>query len=220
MSGMPDVWAVLPVKEVGNAKQRLARMLSPDLRRRLALAMMEDVLSTLASVPNLSGIAVVTVDPTVEQIAKHHGARILVDGARDGHTGAVTAAARVLARESCGAILSVPGDIPLITADEVAVLLAAHDRKEDFVIAAAHDSRGSNAVLCAPPERVPLQFGDDSFLPHLDAARRCGLEPKIMRLPGIGLDIDHPEDLVAFMRTPSRTRAYAVLQDARVTASS
>ena len=214
-----DVWAVLPVKETANAKQRLAGVLSAELRRRLALAMMEDVLAALAATPRLSGIAVVTIDPTVAAIAARYGARILPAGARDGHTGAVVAAARLLALEGRGAIVQVPGDIPLITAEEIGMVLAAHDRQDDFVIVPAHDLRGSNAVLCAPPERVPLRFGDDSFLPHLDAARRCGLEPKIVTAPGIALDIDQAEDLAAFMRIPSDTRTYALLQGTRLPAA-
>jgi 2-phospho-L-lactate guanylyltransferase len=43
----------------------------------------------------------------------------------------------------------------------------------------------------------------------LIAARAQGIEPTIVRLPGIGLDIDHPADLRAFMaaqpRKPTRT---------------
>lgn len=208
-----DVWAVLPVKEVTNAKQRLAGALAADLRRDLALTMAEDVLSALAAASGLRGIAVVTIDPAVERLARRYGARVLTDGARDGHTGAVRAAANVLALEGAGAMLQVPGDIPLITADEIAVLLSFRGDADAFIIAPSHDERGSNAVLCAPPQRVPLQFGDDSFLPHLDAAWRCGIEPRIVRLPGIGMDIDHPNDLTAFMRAPSATRTYAFLQE-------
>jgi 2-phospho-L-lactate guanylyltransferase len=59
---------------------------------------------------------------------------------------------------------------------------------------------------------VPLRFGDDSFFPHLIAARAQGLAPVVVRVPGIGLDIDNPVDLRAFMRSPvsarTRTRAF------------
>jgi len=110
-------------------------------------------------------------------------------------------------------MLTIPGDVPLVTRDEILALIAAHDRMPDFVIAPAHDERGSNAILCAPPGLVRLQFGDDSFLPHLEAARLAGMEPKIIRLPGIGLDIDHPRDLAAFLKVPSVTRSRALFQD-------
>jgi len=164
----------------------------------------------------LRGLIVVTADPAARALAERYGARVLADGAEAGQTGAVAAAARLLARDGHGAMLTIPGDVPLITAEEVARIIAAHDRVPDFVIAPAHDERGSNAILCAPPEAVPLTFGDDSFRPHLAAARRAGLEPTILRLPGIGLDIDNPADLAAFLKIPSRTRARALLQEAGV----
>jgi 2-phospho-L-lactate guanylyltransferase len=212
VSASTDIWAVVPVKGGAGAKQRLGDAVAPDLRRRLALAMAEDVLAALAAAPGLRGVVVVTADAAARALAERYGARVITEGADAGQTGAVAAAARTLAREGRGAMLTIPGDVPLITPEEVARIVAAHDRVPDFVIAPAHDERGSNAILCAPPEAVPLTFGNDSFRPHLDAARRAGLEPKILRLPGIGLDIDNPADLAAFMKIPSRTRARAVLR--------
>jgi 2-phospho-L-lactate guanylyltransferase len=209
-----DVWAVVPVKDTADAKQRLGDAVAPKLRRRLALAMLEDVLATLAASPGLAGLLVVTVDEAAAALAQHYSARIVADGARDGQTGAVAAAARQLARAGKGAMLTIPGDVPLVTPAEIAQIIAAHDRTPDFVIAPAHDERGSNAILCAPPDAVPLKFGNDSFLPHLDAARRAGLEPKILRLAGLGLDIDNPADLAAFLKIPSNTRARALLREA------
>jgi 2-phospho-L-lactate guanylyltransferase len=58
-----------------------------------------------------------------------------------------------------------------------------------------------------------LRFGDDSYFPHLAASRRSGIEPTVVRLPGIGLDIDHPADLRAFLRAPRKpTRTLALLE--------
>jgi 2-phospho-L-lactate guanylyltransferase len=83
-----------------------------------------------------------------------------------------------------------------------------------FTIVPAHDELGSNAVLCAPPSSVKLRFGDDSYFPHLMAARAAGIEPTVVRLPGIGLDIDHPNDLRAFVNAKPyrRTRTLALLE--------
>jgi 2-phospho-L-lactate guanylyltransferase len=212
VSANTDIWAVVPVKGGAGAKQRLGDAVAPDLRRRLALAMAEDVLAALTAAPGLRGVVVVTIDAAARALAERYGAQVLTEGADAGQTGAVAAAARTLAREGRGAMLTIPGDVPLITPEEVARIVAAHDRVPDFVIAPAHDERGSNAILCAPPEAVPLTFGNDSFRPHLSAARRAGLEPKILHLAGIGLDIDNPADLAAFLKIPSRTRARAVLR--------
>jgi len=216
VSSVSGIWAVVPLKNTIDAKQRLASALPAGLRQRLALAMAHDVLSALAASPGLAGLAVVTLDPAASALARRFGARVLTEGAGDGQTGAVNAAARTLSREGSGAMLTIPGDVPLVTPQEVEQLIAAHDRRPDFVIAPAHDGRGSNAVLCAPPDAVRLKFGDDSFLPRLAAARALGLEPKILHLAGIGLDIDHPRDLAAFMGVASQTQARTLLADARI----
>jgi len=213
VSAHADVWAVVPVKDTSDAKQRLGDAVAPAVRPRLALAMIEDVLAALAAAPGLAGMIVVTIDQAAAALAARYGARVLAEGAREGQTGAVAAAARLLAAEGKGAMLTVPGDVPLVTPEEIAQIIGAHDRAPDFVIVPAHDSRGSNAILCAPPDAVSLKFGDDSFHPHLEAARQAGLAPKILRLPGLGLDIDNPADLAAFLKTPSNTRTRAFLQE-------
>ena len=71
-------------------------------------------------------------------------------------------------------------------------------------------------MLCSPADAVPLRFGDNSFFPHLDAAKTHGIEPEVVHLPHIGLDIDTPEDLALFLQTPSQTRAHALLQRWRI----
>jgi 2-phospho-L-lactate/phosphoenolpyruvate guanylyltransferase len=202
------VWACVPVKEFTGAKQRLASLLSPGQRELLAETMLEDVLAALAGATRLAGTLVNTIDPRAAVLAERYGASVVTEGARDGHTGAVNGMARVLARESEAALLTVPGDIPRVTAWEIDTVVASCREAPSFTIVPAHDELGSNAVLCAPPFSVPLRFGDDSFYPHLRAAHAKGIEPNIVRLPGIGLDIDHPVDLLAFLRArrqPTRT---------------
>ena len=156
---------------------------------------------------------VVTVDPAAGRMARRYGARLVEDGARDGHTGAVAAAARLLMAERRAGMLTLPGDIPLVTADEISRLVAAHRPAPSFTIVPSHDEGGSNAILLSPPEAVPLRFGDDSFFPHLRAAEAQGIRPTVLRLPGIALDIDNPEDLAAFARQPSATRTRAFLAE-------
>jgi 2-phospho-L-lactate guanylyltransferase len=213
---MSGIWAVVPVKETAQAKQRLEPLLPAPVRRRLMLAMVEDVLAALAAAPGLAGIAVVTVDPDVARLARRYSARLLEDGARDGHTGAVAAAARRLAAERCEGLLTVPGDIPLVTAAEITAVIGARRPSPSFTIVPSHDERGSNAVLLSPPDAVPLAFGDDSFRPHLRAAEARGIAPAVLHLPGIALDIDTPADLAAFARQPSQTRARGVLDESGV----
>jgi 2-phospho-L-lactate guanylyltransferase len=206
------VWAAVPVKEFTGAKQRLAPLLSPRQREALAAAMLEDVLAALAAAP-LDGIMVNTLDPVATELARRYCARVVTDDARSGHTGAVTAMARILTAEGHD-MLTVPGDIPRVTAAEIVAVLEARKPAPSLTIVPARDELGSNAMLCSPPLVMPFRFGDNSYFPHLATARSLGIEPTIVRLPGIGLDIDQPDDVDAFLRaTPHmETRAYQFLR--------
>ena len=208
MTRPPKIWAALPVKEFANAKQRLSPLLSPAQRESLAAIMLEDVLTALSGA-KVAGILVNTLDPLATELAHRYGARVITDDARSGHTGAVTAIARALTHEPHAGMLALPGDIPRVTAAEIDTLIAAHRPAPSFTIAPAHDELGSNGVLCLPPDVIPLRFGDNSYYPHLNTARRHGIEPTIVPLPGFALDIDHPDDLRALLRAepamPTRT---------------
>jgi 2-phospho-L-lactate guanylyltransferase len=215
MSGSHKICAVVPVKDTRQAKQRLAGILAGARRQELALAMLEDVLATLARVRELAGIVVVTADPAAAATAISHGARVARDGAGDGHSGAVAAAARQLTTEGFD-MLTLPGDIPLVEGEDIRELIAVHHvgAQRDaraFTIVPARDERGSNAVLCSPAAAVPLRFGNDSFFPHLAAAKACGIAPAVVRLPRIALDIDTPEDVALFLEYSSRMRAHGLL---------
>jgi 2-phospho-L-lactate guanylyltransferase len=194
-----DIWAALPVKEFVTAKQRLSPLLTPAERCSLAAIMLEDVLAALAEA-NLAGILVNTLDPLATDLANGYGARVIAEGARSGHTGAVAALARSLSRDGRAGMLVLPGDIPRITAVEINTLIAARRAAPSFTIAPAHDKLGSNGVLCMPPEVIPLRFGDNSYFPHLDTARAHAIEPTVVPLSGFALDIDRPDDLRALLR--------------------
>jgi 2-phospho-L-lactate guanylyltransferase len=195
-------WAILPVKEMADAKQRLAPLLSPEERIALMQVMLRDVLAALSAAQGLAGIALVTLDPWAQAQAKAYDARIITEGAREGHTGAVTAAAAALQAEGVASIVTLPGDIPAAKPMEIEALIAAAGAAPAFMIAPAHDEQGSNAILMSPPNVVKLRFGEDSYFPHLAAARAAGIMPQILRLPGIAMDIDHPADIARFASIP------------------
>jgi 2-phospho-L-lactate guanylyltransferase len=224
MSSQRAICAVIPVKEAGAAKQRLADALSPAQRRQLAYAMLEDVLATVAGIDELASILVVTADRGAAAIAARYGAEISDEAARAGHTAAVAAAALRLDARGFD-MLALPADIPLVQSDDIQQLIAAHaDSRSDeqpgpsFTIVPARNERGSNAVACSPAGAVPLRFGEDSFFPHLAAAKARGIEPTVLRLPRVALDIDNAQDLDCLLAMPIRTRAQALLAQWGITA--
>jgi len=206
-----SLWAVVPVKNLQDAKQRLASVLSAGERHGLFRAMLEDVLSALSECRGLAGVLLVTRDPEAATLAACYGARVLEEEESRGHTAASSFGAGTLAAEGAAGMAQLPADLPLLTPQDIDVLLRAHGPVPAVTLAPSRDQRGSNAVLCSPPQVLPLRFGDDSYFPHLERARALGIEPAIVHRPGLALDVDTPDDLLAFLSTPSRTRAYDYL---------
>jgi 2-phospho-L-lactate guanylyltransferase len=202
---------VLPVKTFRLAKQRLAGVLAAHEREELARAMAEDVLRALAASPDLAGILLVTGDPEARRLAARYGARVLLEEDERGHTAASSLGARTLAQQRAAGMVQVPADIPLVTPEDVAPLVRGHGAAPSIVLAPARDGRGTNAVACSPADVMPLRFGGDSFIAHRRRAQAHGIEPRIVRRPGLALDLDTPDDLAAFLAAPSPTRAYAYL---------
>ena len=92
---MNDIWAVIPVKEFDGAKHRLSGLLSPSERRLLSETMLTDMLDAVAGSRLLAGMMIVTLDPHATALGEKIDARIVTEGARDGHTGSVNAGRRI-----------------------------------------------------------------------------------------------------------------------------
>lgn len=204
------IWAVVPVKDLERAKRRLAGVLDPAARRGLSLAMLADVLDALDATPGLAGIAVISRDATVAKLALGRGLRAIPETGADLNA-AVTQAAETLSREGCARLLVVPADAPRVGPEEIAQILAALHAAPGLALVPDRHGSGTNGFLCAPPGALPPCFGADSFARHLAAAREAGIPATVLRLPGLGLDIDTPDDLVTFAERPGSTRTHAFL---------
>jgi 2-phospho-L-lactate guanylyltransferase len=205
-------YALIPVKDLTQAKVRLSPLLSPAERYTLATAMLDDVLAAVRQASTIERMALVTTDPHALALAAQWGFEVVDEGSGRGETGAVELAVKVCRERGASSLAVIPGDIPLLTAADVDVVLQ-HGRQYDIVIVPSWDSRGTNAVLLRPPDALQLRFGAWSFCPHAKRAKRKGLSDKVVRLPRVALDIDTPEDLARLVPQARGTRSYAVLEE-------
>jgi len=200
-------WAVVPVKSASEAKHRLASVLTSDERNRLMLAMLNDVVGHLGQAHGIAGVSLVSPEPAVCR----PGVRWIRDPG-GGLNAAVTHAVRVLQGEGVTATLIIPADIPLATPAEIDLVLAA-GREAQVVLVPNRNETGTNALLLSPPALMPPAFGRHSFARHLARAEGLGIKPLALRLPGLGFDVDSPEDLdLLRQRVSGRHETYGVLQ--------
>lgn len=195
----------LPVKDLADAKQRLVSALAPAQRRALAAAMLEDVLDALAGT-RVDEVWMVTRDPDAEALASRYGAVVVREESNRGHTAAVATAQARAASRGAAVFATIPGDVPYVTAAEIDALLAAAGTRPAAVFTPSRSGLGTNGVALAPADLMPLRFGEPSFESHLAVARERGLVPRVLPLPGLGLDVDGPEDLLALRDTRGATR--------------
>ncbi len=202
---------LIPVKNLSRAKQRLAEVLDQPGRTELAQAMLCDVLHTIASWLRRPEVSLVTSDPFALEVAHHLGFRSIADQENLGETSAIAMATELCERWSAESTCVFPADIPLITVAELEELFAAAPER-GTVLAPAFDGRGTNAVLRRPAGLFPLRFGNDSFQPHLAAARATGYPCRVLSLPGISLDVDNPDDLFRLANAEGETRSQRLLR--------
>lgn len=202
---------LVPVKDLSAAKQRLAAVLDQPSRTELAQAMLQDVVAALAAWPRRPHCALVTSDPFAVELAKENNFEIILDRLNPGETGAIEMATRACIERGVDFTLVIPADIPLIQASELEEIFAQAPQ-EGTVLAPAADGRGTNAAFRRPANLFPLRFGNDSFKPHLAAAQATGKPCIVLRLPSIGVDVDHPEDLYQLVAHPSKTRTQSLLR--------
>jgi len=202
---------LIPVKNLAQAKQRLADVLDQFARTELAQVMLFDVLEAVASLTNRPEVALVTSDGFATGLAKQFSFEVIPDNANLGETAAIAMATQLCESRGIESTLVIPGDIPLVTADELEKILLAAPAVGSVLVPAA-DGRGTNAALRRPAGLFPLRFGNDSFRPHLAAARATQKPCIVLPLPGIALDVDNPSDLRQLATTPGETRTQNLIR--------
>src|SRR5271165_5186460 len=202
---------LVPVKNLGNAKQRLGEAFDQAHRSLLAEAMLRDVLTAASGVTDRLDVFLVTGDSGAQAMAAEFGFGVIEDTRNESETDAIAMATAWCESRGYDTTVVVPGDIPLITSDELHRVLDAAPA-EGAVFVTAYDRRGSNCILRRPASLIPLRFGNDSFLPHCEAMRKTGRELVILEMPGIGLDIDNRHELDLLLQRDGNTNAQRLLR--------
>lgn len=193
-------FAVLPVKRLPNAKQRLGDALPMGTRRALAEAMVTDVLIALRRTKGVDAVLVVTGDETAVALASGYDALDAINDRDDaGHDAAVKLGMRAARERGADRCLLIPGDVPALNPVELDALLARPVNGPEVVIVPDRHGSGTNGLLLTGPEIIMPSFGPGSRARHADAAAGAGARCDIVDVPSLALDVDTGDDLDALV---------------------
>ena len=112
-------FALVPVKDLSRAKERLSSVLPQEDRTALAYAMLEDVLSALRGSRLIDRKCIVTLDRRAIEIAGTYGIEVIGETEQRGESYSVDYASRICMEMGAKSVLVIPGDAPLITSERI-----------------------------------------------------------------------------------------------------
>ena len=205
---------LLPIKDLRNAKQRLAGVLTPEERFTLAHAMLADTIRAVRGVQHAGRIFMVTNYEPAMRAARENGWEILPEERQISESVSVDAASRQCEERGVTAVLRLPLDLPLVQSRDIDELLVAECAAPAMLIVPSRDGTGTNAILRTPPTLFPSHFGTGSFAKHCGEAERAGARILKRRNPRLEMDVDDEADLRALMQHDlSGTQTGAWLRD-------
>ena len=184
--------AIIPVKTLSNAKSRLN--LAGDAKEQLCRIMLEEVLRTVSASGAIDSTVVVSGDRRVFEIAEKFGVVEIREGTESGVNGAVALADAYLEKNSCGASVVFPQDIPFMMVQDIDFLLQ-FQRSPCALIVPSRKFDGTNALLRSPPNLMPTHYDEDSYKIHLDTGRKMTKNTSLVFVRRIMMDIDDDADL-------------------------
>ena len=205
---------IIPIKNLSNAKQRLAGILTPELRSGLVLAMLEDLLGKLAEVNN-TRIWVIASNRRVSSLAESVGAHYIDEGENQGYNSAITFALHYIAQHiRCSVFPAavVPGDLPLANTDELSCLITPIVNAPCIGLAPDRLQKGTNGLYLSRWDLIPPAFGNNSFNRHRNLAQPKGIKINTINAAGLAQDIDTPDDLAKLAAVLQQGASYEFLQ--------
>ena len=198
---------LLPIKDLRNAKQRLAGVLAPEERFGLAQAMLADTIEAVRGVRRAEKVFVITNYEPAMETAATYGWKILREEQQISESASVDLASRFCVQHGVTALLRLPLDLPLLQPGDIDDLLAAECAAPAVVMVPSRDGTGTNAILRVPPALFPSHFGPDSFAKHRQEAERLHAKITIIRNQRLEMDVDDESDLRALLRCDLKNTA-------------
>lgn len=199
-----SVWALVPVKSLSWAKQRLSRFMGDD-RAELTEAMFKDVIAALSSSSEVGNVAVVTADLDIMALAESMDVFVIKETRSFGMNISLHNGIDVLRNLGAEWVGIFPVDIPLATGAEIDRLISSVNQercnlgRKVMGITPCGKRDGTNFLFFNTAEPIGLRYGSDSFNLHQEMARDCQLTAVIVDSYALSVDLDEKSDIDEFV---------------------
>jgi 2-phospho-L-lactate guanylyltransferase len=192
---------LVPIRSLAGGKARLGGAIDAEEREDLLLGMLRRTVDLLVAWPACRRVHVVSADPRALAAAAGIGAAPLLQPG-EGLNAGLALGLEAAGAAGATAVLILPADLPLLATASLDQLLEAADAAlaagsgRPLVVIAPSDARGgTNGLLLSPPDVIEPCFGTGSFEAHARAAAAADATLQLVTDPGLGFDLDTPEDL-------------------------
>src|ERR1700722_6750432 len=189
------LWAIIPVKRLAAAKQRLAPVLG-ERREEFARLLACRTIQTVIDSRRFDGVLVVTPDPL---IALDAGAReaIAIDDCGGSLNFACALGRRAAADRGAELCVLIPADLALLTPRRLSELvddyidLATRAGPQSVGLVRCKENTGTNMVFVSRHQKFTPAFGPNSFALHMRGAAPNAHE---LKCDEAAFDIDTADD--------------------------
>jgi len=192
---------VVPLRSLAGGKARLGGALDAEEREELVLGMLRHTLLVLGTWPACARVHVVSPDIRLLRLVRSSGVDTVLQPG-EGLNEGLRLGRHAAMKEGARSVLILPADLPLLETSSLERLLEAADAAlaagsgSPLVGIGPSDARnGTNALLLSPPGVIDPSFGLASFEAHVRAAAAADASLQVVTDPGLGFDLDTPEDV-------------------------
>ncbi len=204
-----SIVAVVPIRSLRDGKTRLSPVLDLEARQTLIRRTAAGVVEAASASGVLTTALIVSPDPETLEWASSLGSNVLALPQPDrwpGLNGAIDAGREWALAHDTQTLLSLFADLPLLAPADLRGIAA---QPQAVVLGADRRHEGTNALLLrlsGGGADFRFAFGAGSLDKHREEARRLGLESAVYDAPGIGFDLDTPDDWDDFLADRDESR--------------
>jgi len=187
-------WLLIPVKDLSVAKSSFGKVLTPEERKNLVFAMLEDTVNSAKKVPELGKICVISPDEEIIRLASRLGVSAIKEPGLELNP-ALEFGIEEAKSGGADSVMIIPADVPLVRPRDFEEIISLADGEKVVVICPSKDS-GTNALLLKPPDAIRPSFGGRSFAVHVEKAVKAGVRVRVYTSKWLAFDVDRPEDLI------------------------